>query len=92
MSPAFTIYNAEIHFRDLQKHLYILTKHVECFISNLLKNKNSVIQWFIMIQKHLSVLLVFYYKFEEEREGSKDYSNAREYICIIVVKFGITNS
>ena len=45
-----------------------------------------------MIQKHLSVLLLFYSKFEEEREGSKDCSNAREYICIIVVKFGITNS
>lgn len=43
MSPAFTIYNVEIHFRDSQKHLYILTKHVECFISNLLKNKNSFI-------------------------------------------------
>ena len=36
--------------------------------------------------------MFYYYEFEEEREGSEDYTNVREYIYMIFVKFGITNS
>lgn len=45
-----------------------------------------------MTKKCLSVLLLFYYKLEGERVGSKDYNNVRKYMCVIFVKFGKTNS
>ena len=43
-------------------------------------------------QWYRNARMFYYYKFEEEREVSEDYTNVREYIYMTFVKFGVTNS
>ena len=43
-------------------------------------------------QWYRNTQMFYYYKFEEEREVSEDYTNVREYIYMTFVKFGVTNS